>query len=240
MKYLVTLIVGILIGASLFGLGLYHNPFTSQTTVSPLAVTTEKVIDLAYTAVPQESILYTDDGDSINQIHPLRTAKLLEPSISDTRIQVVDLQDGSGDLAGIGFKFSTESEQTRLFDAQALGNSVWHIYLPGQGTFMIDQTENYWSYIREVVIPARLSSGKNWIGAYHGVMTSGPSPLGTARVSGGTGRFDNLDSEAVEALTARGYSAVTGPVAMTGSLIITLPEPELPEPEAEVSAEAEE
>ena len=224
MKYFVSLIFGFLIGAALFFAGLYYNPFTSQTTVSPLAVTNEKVIDLAYSAVPREGILYTDDGESVNQLHPSRVAKLLEPAVSDTRIQVVDLQDGSGDLAGIGIKFSSKSEQTRLIDAEALANSVWHIYLPGQGTLMVDQTENYWSYIREVALPARLSSGKNWVGAYHGIMTSGPGSLGTARVTGGSGVFTGLQSEAVESLTARGYSAKTGPVSMTGNLTITLPD----------------
>jgi len=240
MKYLVSLIVGVLIGAGLFGLGLYYNPFTSQTSVSPLAVTNERVIDLLYSAVPQEGILYTDDGESINELHPSRVAKLLEPAVSDTRIQVVDLQDGSGDLAGIGIKFSSESEQTRLIDADALANSVWHVYLPGQGTFMVDQAENYWSYIREVALPARLSSGKNWVGSYHGIMTSGPSSLGTARVTGGSGDFSGLQSEAVESLTARGYSAMTGPVSMTGNLTITIPEIQAPEPEPAVAeAEAE-
>ena len=75
-------------------------------------------------------------------------------------------------------------------------SSVWHVYLPGQGTFMIDQTENYWSYICEVVVPARMSSGDNWRGAFHGVMTSGPGALGTARVTGGSGLYRNLESEA--------------------------------------------
>ena len=238
MKYLVSLVIGILIGATLFGFGLYYNPFTSQTLVSPLAVTNEKVMDLLYSAVPQEGILYTDDGESINELHPSRVAKLLEPSVSDTRIQVVDLQDGSGDLAGIGIKFSSESAQTRLIDAQALANSVWHVYLPGQGTFMLDQTENYWSYIREVALPARLSSGKNWVGNYHGIMTSGPGSLGTARVTGGSGLFSGLESEAVESLSARGYSAQTGPVSMTGNLTITMPE--IPQPESELAVEATE
>lgn len=224
MKYVVSLIIGFLIGAALFGLGLYYNPFTSQTSVSPLAVTSERVIDLLYSAVPQESILYTDAGDSNNELHPSRVAKLLEPAVSDTRIQVVDLQNGGGDLVGIGIKFSSESEQTRLIDAEALANSVWHVYLPGQGTFMIDQAENYWSYIREVALPARFNPGKNWVGTYHGVMTSGPSALGTARVTGGSGAFRGLQSEAVESLSARGYSAVTGPVSMTGNLTITMPD----------------
>lgn len=239
MKYFVSLLVGILIGATLFGLGLYYNPFTSQTTVSPLAVTNERLIDLQYSAVPQEGILYTDDGESVNELHPARVVKLLEPAVSDSRIQVVDLQDGSGDLAGIGIKFSSKSEQTRLIDAEALANSVWHVYLPGQGTFMINQTENYWSYIREVALPARLSSGKNWVGAYHGIMTSGPGSLGTGTVTGGTGIFAALHSEAVESLTARGYSAKAGPVSMTGNLTITLPEIQAPVAELAPADEVE-
>jgi hypothetical protein len=223
MKYFVSLLVGIVVGIALFAIGFYSNPFMNQTTISPLAVTNDQVIDLSFSAVPQEGIIYTNDGESVPLPHPKRVAKLLEPTVSDTRIFVTELQDGSGDLAGIGIKFSSESEQTRLFKGEALANSVWHIYLPGKGTMLIDQTENYWPYIREVRIPARLSSGENWRGSFHGIMTNGPSALGTARVSGGSGLYSNLESEAVESLTARGYSAIQGPISMTGTLTITLP-----------------
>lgn len=224
MKYLVALVIGLIIGAALFAAGLYYNPFTSQTAVSPLAVTNEQVIDLSYSAVPNEGILYTDDGNSITSPYPNRVAKLLEAAVADTRIHVTELRDGRGELAGIGVKFSSDSEQTRPLNAKLLVNSEWHVYLPGQGTFMIDQTENYWSYLREVVIPARASSGKNWRGAYHGIMTDGPGHLGTARVTGGSGRFAGHQGESVESLTARGYSAETGPVSMSGSLSIIVPE----------------
>jgi hypothetical protein len=105
-----------------------------------------------------------------------------------------------------------------------MANSVWHVYLPGQGTFMIDQTENFWTYIRDVIIPAHWSSGDNWRGNYHGITTSGPGSLGTARVTGGSGIFHGLISESVESVTARGYSAVSGPVSVTGSLAIALPQ----------------
>lgn len=223
MKYFLALLVGMILGAALFGAGLYYNPFTSQTSVSPLAVTTERVIDLSYSAVPNEGILYTDNGDSLTDPFPGRVAKLLERAVSDTSVHVTELRDGRGELAGIGIKFASESEDTKLLNAEALVNSVWHIYLPGQGTFMVDQTENYWSYLREIVVPARLSSGKNWRGAYHGIMTNGPGHLGTARVTGGSGRFANLEGESVESVTARGYSANTGPVSMTGTLSIVVP-----------------
>ena len=59
-------------------------------------------------------------------------------------------------------------------------------------------------------------------------MTSGPNPLGTARVTGGNGEFSALSSEAVESLNATAYSAGAGPVAIEGSLVITVPD--LPPP----------
>lgn len=226
MKYLVSLMFGVTIGAALFVLGLYYNPFTGQTSVSPLAVTSEQLIDLSFSAVPQEGILYTDHGESIVEPYPERVAEIWEPAVADTRVWVTEFRDGGGDVAGIGVKFSSKSEQTRLIKGEALANSVWHVYLPDQGTFLIDQTENYWSYIREVAVPARVSSGNNWRGAFHGIMTKGPGSLGTARVTGGNGLFADLESEAVESLTARAYSADTGPVSMTGNLTITVPKAE--------------
>lgn len=222
MKYLYSLAIGILVGAVLFVLGLYYNPFSAQTAVSPLAVTTDQVIDLSFSGVPAEGILYTDHGESVVSPYPDRVSELWEPAVAKTSVWVTEFQDGRGAATGIGVKFITKSEKTRLIKGEALANSVWHVYLPGQGTFLVDQTENYWSYIREVVIPARISSGDNWLGAFHGVMTNGPGSLGTGRITGGSGKFTNLESEAVESLSARGYSSVTGPVSMTRNLTIAL------------------
>ena len=168
-------------------------------------------------------ILYTDDGGSTVSTHPDRVVELWEPAIVDTRIAVVLLNDSRGNVVGLGIKFSTDSEQTALINSQALVNSAWHIYLPGQGTLLVDQIENYWSYLREIVVPARWSSGDNWKGSFFRIMTQGPGALGTARVSGGTGEFFGMTSEAVESLSARAYSAIDGPVSMNGSLTIMVP-----------------
>jgi len=223
MKYLVSLLIGTLIGAALFAAGMYYNPFTGHELVSPLAISKEKNLHVTYTAVPGEMILYTDDGESTVSTHPDRVVELWEPAIVDTRIAVVLLNDSRGNVVGLGIKFSTDSEQTALINSQALVNSAWHIYLPGQGTLLVDQIENYWSYLREIVVPARWSSGDNWKGSFFRIMTQGPGALGTARVSGGTGEFSGMTSEAVESLTARAYSAIDGPVSMNGSLTIMVP-----------------
>lgn len=209
-------------GAILFAAGLYFNPFMGQPTVSPLAVTSDQVMDLSFSAVPAEAILYTDHGESIVMPHPERVSELWEPAVADTRILVTLLGDSQGG-AGLGIKFSSDGEQTAPLRGDAAANSVWHVFLPDKGTFMIDQTENYWSYLRDIVIPAKWSSGNSWRGSFHRIMTSGPGALGTARVTGGSGSFAGMRSESVESLTARGYSASSGPVSMDGNLTVAVP-----------------
>ena len=224
MKYVISLLFGIIIGAVLFVLALYYNPLQGRESVSPLAVTNDRVVEMSFSAVPGDALLYTDNGESKVAPHPDRVAELWEPAVVDTRLHVLMLEDSRGGVAGLGIKFLSPSESTALLNGEAVANSVWHVYLPGQGTFMIDQTENYWTYVRDVVIPAHWSSGDNWRGTYHNVTTNGPGSLGTGRLSGGSGIFKGLTSESTESLTARGYSAVTGPVSMTGSLAIALPQ----------------
>ena len=224
MKYVFSLLTGLIFGALLFVSAVYYNPFTSQLAISPLAVTNERIVDLNFSNVPGESILFMNDGDSTSAPFPERVVDLWEPAVANTSVQVSTLLGSRGEFAGIGIKSSTKSEATNILSGEAIVSSTWHVYLPGQGTLIVDQTENYWSYVRDIVIPARWSSGDNWKGSFHGITTSGPGALGTARVTGGSGVFAGLTSEAVESLTARAYSANDGPVSMDGSLTITFPQ----------------
>ena len=74
MKYLVSLVIGMLLGATLFAAGMYYNPFAERQAVSPLAMSNDEHLDFTYTAVPGETILYTDNGESIISTHPDRVA----------------------------------------------------------------------------------------------------------------------------------------------------------------------
>lgn len=224
MKYVIALVAGMLCGAVIFALGLYLNPFAGNATVSPLAVAKGRIVDLSFSAVPDSGLLYTDNGDSIIDRHPERVALLWEPAIAGSRLFVTMLENSRGDIAGVAIKLLSKSERTSLIRGKALAESIWHVYMPGEGTLLIDQTENYWSYIRDVVIPARRSSADSWRGSFHRITTQGPGALGTARVTGGSGSFAGMTSEAVESLTATSYSAATGPAAMRGSLTIAIPD----------------
>jgi len=226
MKYLITLLVGMAIGVVVFVLLLYYNPFVGNPSVSPLVVSELDLADFSYSLVVRDSIAFTNDGESRVQPYPAKVLQLWEPAVKKTRAIVTVLTDSRGQPAGLGVKFSSDSESTRLINAEVVVDSVWHIYAPEYGTFFVDQTENFWPYLHDIVVPARLSGGDSWRGSWHRNMSAGPGALGIARVTGGTGDFAGIEAEAVESITANAYSAITGPMAMTGNLTIALPRQE--------------
>lgn len=228
MKYLIALIVGVLAGAILFVALLYFNPLTKQQVLSPLSVSAHEVAVLKYSAVAADSLIYTNDGESQVEPHPPKVLQLWEGPVRLTTAIVTVMSNAADEPVGIGVKFSSDSETTDILNGKADVDSVWHIYMPQRGSFFVAQSENYWNYIRDVVIPAYWSSGDNWRGQWMGHVTSGPGALGTARVVGGSGDFEGLESNAVETMTARAYSVDKGPVALRGEVAVEIPAAEVP------------
>lgn len=222
MKYAIALLAGFLLGAAVFAAGFFFNPFAGQSELSQLAISTKGISTMSYSPVGAEAIVVTNNGESMSKPKPAKVAELWEPTIKDTRLLVTRLLDSRGEPMGIGIKFSTPSEETSLIKSELLVDSVWHLYLPGRGTLAVQQQEDYWAYLRDIVVPAWRSSSDSWRGTWSFNMTVGPNALGTGRVFGLGGEFRGLDSEAVEILNAKAYSAQQGPVAMTGTLSVKL------------------
>lgn len=223
MKYVIALVLGIVAG-SVVALGfLYLNPFTAQAALSPLSVSNKVQLSLNYSVVAEDAILFTNDGESQVRPFPDKVLQLWEPSIRQTEARVTVLKDSRGETVGLGIKYLSRSEKTRLLNGEVLVDSVWHIYLPEKGTFLIGQTENYWGFLRQIVVPAYWSSGDNWKGRWVGIITSGPGALGTAAVYGASGAFSAITAEAVEMFSAKAYSTEVGPVSIDGQLIVELP-----------------
>ena len=223
MKYLVSLAAGVILGVSLFAAFLIFNPFLTDRRLSPLSLSDAEVMSLSYSNVPSESIVFTNDGESRHQPHPEKVLQLWEAPIRLTSMTASVMRDARGQVAGIGVKFSSRSERTRLLNGDALVDSAWYIYLPGRGSLFIEQSENYWPFIREVAFPAWRSSANNWKGTWLGDMTAGPGALGTAMVTGGAGDLRGLDTQGVESLSARAHSADQGLVSAEGRILIELP-----------------
>ncbi len=88
MKYLGSLVIGMLLGATLFAAGMYYNPIRRTPDSFTTCDVGRRASGFHYTAVPGETILYTDNGESVSSTHPDRVAELWEPAIVDTRIAV--------------------------------------------------------------------------------------------------------------------------------------------------------
>lgn len=219
-KYVAGLVLGIVLGAMAAATLLYFNPLAARNPLSPLSVSNNEILSLGYSAVPTDSIVFTNNGESFVQPHPEKISELWEAPIRRSQVLVTVVTDSRNNPAGIGIKFSSDSENTRLINGEALVDSAWHIHLVERGSLFVEQTENYWNFLRKIVLPAYWSSANHWKGVWNGNMTVGPGALGTAAVSGGTGEFAGLESEAVEAVRASAYSVAQGPVAMDGRLTI--------------------
>jgi len=223
MKYLISLVVGMFVGVAALLALLYYNPMTSHNKLSPLSVSDNEVITFNYSAVATDALVYTNDGESTVAPYPSKVLQLWEPTVRLTDTMATVLRDSRNQPAAIGIKFSSRSESTRILDGEAIIDSAWHIYVPGQGSLFVEQQENYWGYLRDIVIPAYRSSGDNWRGNWSGTITSGPGALGLARVFGGSGEFANLEIDGIESLSAKAYSVNHGPVAVDGTLAVELP-----------------
>ena len=223
MKYLISLVLGMIVGVAAFVAVLYYNPLTTQNNLSPLSVTDNDLIILNYSAVAVDALIYTNDGESQVAPYPTKVLQLWEPPIRRTDAMATVLLDSRNQAVGIGIKFSSDSESTSILNGKLIVDSVWHIYLPGRGSLFVEQNENYWSYLREIVVPAHWSSGDSWRGIWNRKITSGPGALGTARVVGGSGEFGGLVTESVESLAAKAYSVEQGPVAIDAEIAIEIP-----------------
>ena len=223
MKYLIALLLGLAVGVAVFLMLVLFNPLATDNRLSALSVSDNQVITFNYSAVATDALVYTNDGRSQVSPYPAKVLQLWEPTVRRTDARVTVLRDSRDQPAAIGIKFSSDSEKTNVLNGEAIVDSVWHIYAPGEGSLFVEQQENYWGFLREIAIPARWSSGNNWRGIWNASITSGPGALGTSRVFGGSGIYAGMETDGVESLSARAYSVEQGPVAMDGELAIEIP-----------------
>ncbi|MDH5621298.1 MAG: hypothetical protein OEY74_04385 [Gammaproteobacteria bacterium] len=223
MKYVLALLLGLATGGVLFGIGLAYTPFFGNEQLSPLAVSDSQTLMLGYPAVTTESIVFTNDGESRVHPHPEKVLQLWEAPIRQSSVMAVVLWDSRNETAGLGIKFASTSQSTRLLDGRAIVDSVWYLYLPGRGSLFVEQTENYWDFLRDIVFPAYRSSADTWRGQWLGNMTDGPGALGTAKVTGGSGDFLGQSMLGVESMSVRAWRVDRGVLAGEGQLVIELP-----------------
>ncbi len=223
MKYLLALLAGLLLGAAAAAAFIVFNPLVSSSSLSPIEVSRNELLVLNYSGVAEDALAHTNNGESSINPQPSRVQQLWEPAVRQTDVTVTLLSGSRNETVGLGIKFASWSESTQLLSGEAVVDSLWYVYMPGRGSLVVGQRENRFQYLRDIVLPAHWSSSNSWKGQWRGNLTFGPGSLGTGVVVGGSGEFAELDSAAIETLTARAYSAENGPVAAEGQLTIEIP-----------------
>ena len=71
-KHVIALILGLALGAIIALALLYFNPLAVTNPLSPVSVSDKETISLEYSAVAQDSIMYTNDGESRVHPHPVK------------------------------------------------------------------------------------------------------------------------------------------------------------------------
>ena len=224
MKYLISLLLGFAIGAGLFVVGVVYNPLVDSQNVSPLSVTDARTAVFNYSAVTTDSLVLTNDGLRRRDPYPEDVLQLWERPIRQSEVMATVLHDARNQPAGLGIKFSSVSERTKVLNGELLVDSAWYIYVPGRGSLFVEQNENYWDYAREIVIPAYRSSANIWRGNWLGNITAGPGSLRTALVTGGSGEYAGHEMIGSESLSVKAWSVDGGAASAEGRLIIELPD----------------
>ena len=119
-KYVAGLLFGIALGAFTAATLLYFNPLAARNPLSPLSVSNNKILSLNYSIVPNDSIVYTNNGESRVRPHPEKVRELWEAPIRHSEVLITVINDSRNDPAGIGIKFSSDSERTRIINGEAL------------------------------------------------------------------------------------------------------------------------
>lgn len=224
MKYVISLLLGLVVGAALLVAGVVYNPLLQEQPVSPLSVTDARTAVFNYSAVSTDSLIMTNDGLQRRDPYPEEVLQLWERPIRQSEVMATVLHDARNQPAGLGIKFSSASERTRVLNGELLVDSAWYIYVPGRGSLFVEQSENYWDFARDIVIPAYQSSADIWKGNWLGNITAGPGSLRTARVTGGSGEFEDQEMIGFESLIVKAWSVADGAAAAEGRLIIELPD----------------
>jgi hypothetical protein len=89
-----------------FAAAIVYNPFSVDRVLSPLSVSESELIVLNYSAVPADNIIYTNNGESMQNPYPEKVLQLWEAPIRKTNAMATIMRDARNQPAGIGIKIA--------------------------------------------------------------------------------------------------------------------------------------
>lgn len=215
MKYLITLVIGLVFGAAMAAGLLYINPLTMA------AGSSLPEADDVYTyASPITSeIAFASDGLSRLSSRPDDVPDLWETAIVKSALSLVVLRDRSGSPIGLASRVSYPAETTELLTTGVILNDDWLVSLPDSGSFFVSSQANWWPFLKDTLIPIWYFD-QPWSGSRVIDPTVGPDTSGHGIVTGATGAFAGRFGRATEHYDVHEFDDRVGPAIMSAQLRI--------------------
>lgn len=216
MKYVVSLVFGLILGAGVALALLYFNPLT-QYQSAPLS-DPERSLD--YKLAGADVWLSTHDDRLELPVVPRGVSLLYEDGIRGTWLSAFGINDQSLPGLAAATRISVPSRESELLRAGVLVEDFWLISVPGTGSMFVHAMSNQWPLLRDTVVNV------DWLGReFNGPAaydpTQGPAK-GNAEVFGLTGAYGGTEGRAREHLSLETYNG--GLAALSGQLRIRMGE----------------
>ena len=219
MKYILTLISGLLLGALLGVATLYFNPLTGRE-----AAGTGGAGDwtLSYGSPVSGGLAFTHSGQSRLPIHPAGIPELWENTINKMLLSVFPVISADGQR-GVASRLSVPSESTELLRRGLVVSDHWVITIPGEGSLFVDADNNLWPFFKRDVLPVWYL-GRAWSGPRSYSPTAGPGLGHYGIAQGATGRFAERIGSATERYHVSKFNTQRGADEFEAELFVNLPE----------------
>ncbi len=223
MKYLLTLILGLLLGAILGVVALYLNPLTLQENAQPGAGGWR----LTYGSPIIGGLAFTHGGQSRLPSHPAGIPELWENTINKAALSVIPLSAPDGQR-GVASRVSVPSEATEFLRRGFIMTDHWLVTFPNEGSLFVDSDSNLWPFVKRDVLPVWFL-GRPWDGPRDYSPTAGPGLGNVGLVQGASGGFAERSGSSFDRYHISVFNTQRGPEQFEAELLIDLPEPSAPD-----------
>ena len=216
MKYVIAPVFAFVAGFLLATLGVLMNPLFGAVEDG---LSGESLL-LTHTGRGPGAIFHADTGYGWLADHPASAAAVRAGTVRYTAASAMVMNNAGGSPVAVAIRLSALREDSRPLLGRLLEDNVWHVTVPGRGSFAVLTTDNLWPFVTSVALPALRSDDDRWRGEFSTLTTVGPHDLGYGRVLGLGGAFAGLEGDAISSVSVREFDASAGPVEMLGELAL--------------------
>lgn len=214
MKYVLSLVTGLLAGAAAALALVYFNPLTLSQ--GELATASDREFRYSLGA---GDLWLSAHGESLGLPRvPADAPLLFERGIKGSLLTAMPLDDPGGGPSAAASRISVPSANSELLQAGLLVDDFWLISVPGSGSVFVHAVNNQWPLVRDTVVRVDWLK-RDFDGPIRYEPTQGPVAM-RAEVTGLTGEFAGMTGGARESLSLESYSGSLA--SLSGRLLIDL------------------